>query len=554
MKKSKTFWILCIVLIMCSNCTNQNKKTSGFEEFELKDAIIPSFIEKTQTNLEPNVNVTIDFKDTINRVSKFIYGNNANIYMTQMVDQPQLLEYIRDLSPNILRFPGGNLSNMYFWDKQKGDRPTDIPNPLYGATEEKYEEEVWYGKNDSSNTISIDNYYKMLEMTNSTGIISVNFGYSRYGTSKDPVAQAAHYAANWVKYDNGRTKFWEIGNENYGPWIAGFLIDTNQNKEGQPEKINGTLYAKHFLVFADSMRAAAKKIGSEIKIGAVTIEKKKGPGYYNPIEETWNEEVFNTIGNFVDFFVVHSYFTPYRKNSKPDEIIESAGTETSEIMEYIHSMCKEYNIEVKPVALTEWNIFAIKFKQQTSYINGIHTALVLGNLIKNRYGLAMRWNLANSWAKGDDHGMFSQGGEPGIPRFTPRPVFFYMYYFQKYFGDHMVKSISDNEKIEIFSSRFNSGEAGLILFNKSKVNQVVKINLENFKHGNRYYYYTLVGGEDNNEFSLQVFVNDNGPVLPIGGPENYKNIKANSSQIKGDIIFECPKYSVQYILIENKKQ
>ncbi|MEI9958909.1 MAG: hypothetical protein WDM90_21935 [Ferruginibacter sp.] len=38
----------------------------------------------------------------------------------------------------------------------------------------------------------------MLSQTNSTGIITVNYGYARYGTSANPVAAAAHLAADWV--------------------------------------------------------------------------------------------------------------------------------------------------------------------------------------------------------------------------------------------------------------------------------------------------------------------------------------------------------------------
>ena len=61
--------------------------------------------------------------------------------------------------------------------------------------------------------MDVDSFYTILGKTNSTGMITVNYGYARYGTSTDPVAQAAHMAADWVRYDNGRSKFWEIGNE-----------------------------------------------------------------------------------------------------------------------------------------------------------------------------------------------------------------------------------------------------------------------------------------------------------------------------------------------------
>jgi len=75
----------------------------------------------------------------------------------------------------------------------------------------------------------------MLSQTNNTGIITVNYGYARYGTGPDPANTAAHYAADWVRYDNGRTKYWEIGNESARSMQAGFRINTAANQDGQPE-------------------------------------------------------------------------------------------------------------------------------------------------------------------------------------------------------------------------------------------------------------------------------------------------------------------------------
>jgi hypothetical protein len=112
-----------------------------------------------------------------------------------------------------------------------------------------------------------DNYYDLLLKTKSTGCIFVNYSYARYGTGPDPASTAAHYAANWVRYDKGRTKLWEIGNENMGNWEAGYEIDTSLNHDGQPKIITGELYGKHCRVFIDSMKSAAAEIGSEIKIG-----------------------------------------------------------------------------------------------------------------------------------------------------------------------------------------------------------------------------------------------------------------------------------------------
>src|SRR5690606_21399878 len=219
--------------------------------------------------------VWVDMNKVITKTSKWIYGNNANMYMTQMVDQPVLLQHISKLSPNVLRFPGGNISSIYFWDQPRGQAPADVADTLYDTDLKPYRVQpgppdysYWYGKNNEAWTISLDNYYQMLQLTGSKGMITVNYPYARYGKSANPVSTAAHYAANWVRYDNGRTKFWEIGNEVNGPWQAGYKINTRQNLDGQPEIITGALYGQHFKVFADSMKKAAAEIGATIYIGA----------------------------------------------------------------------------------------------------------------------------------------------------------------------------------------------------------------------------------------------------------------------------------------------
>lgn len=73
-----------------------------------------------------------------------------------------LLKNITNLSPNILRWPGGNLSNEHFWDAAQDKSPTDIPstlkiNPLNA------------GMNTTNWAMTVDDFYDMLTKTNLTG-------------------------------------------------------------------------------------------------------------------------------------------------------------------------------------------------------------------------------------------------------------------------------------------------------------------------------------------------------------------------------------------------
>jgi hypothetical protein len=335
-------------LIMISPVSGQSGSDGFFEDFELKYAPVPPVQEEIKTSNTPTVTVTIDASDTLGRVSKYLYGNNANLWMSQMVDQPALLDNITLLAPNIIRFPGGNITNVFFWDAASNQPPGDLPDSLFDGDGNKVAAAWWYGKNSASWTLSVDNYYSMLDLTYSTGIICINFSYSRYGTSTDPVAAAAHYAAEWVRYDDGRTRFWEIGNEDSGPWQAGYQIDTALNQDGQPQIITGDIYGKHFLVFADSMRKAAQDLGNPIYIGAQLIAYNAASSWI-PAERTWNSGFFARAGNAADFFIIHSYYTPYNTNSNAADILTSATTETISMMNYVKQSAAQ-----NQVAMNRW--------------------------------------------------------------------------------------------------------------------------------------------------------------------------------------------------------
>lgn len=545
----------CVFLFLIAPCYVARSQSPAIffpNDHQQKTAIIPENDDTPATQKNHTTVVDIDFNSVITPVSKYIYGTNANIYMTQMVDQPDLIQRLQKLSPNITRFPGGSICGLYFFDRLNSQVPPDAPAKILNAEGNEVVPNYWFGKNTESWTMSVDNYYNMLTATNSTGIITVNYDYARYSTATDPVAAAAHLAADWVRYDNGRTRFWEIGNESYGTWQYGYRINTAVNKDGQPAIITGELYGKHFKVFADSMRKAATEKGATIYIGAM-LKEEAPASWWNNTDRNWNSGIFQQAGSSPDYYIVHSYYTPYQANSTAAEVLNSATTVTKNNHDYVQQSTTTAGFGSKPIALTEWNIFAEGSKQQVSFINGMHAAMLLGEAIKNKYAMAMRWDLANGWNNGNDHGMFSMGDEPGgIPKWNPRPSFYYMYYFQKYFGDQMVQStVTGNTNVVAYASSFSSGQAGIVVVNKGTTEQTVSLNLSNFGYGSRYYYHTLTGGVDNGDFSLRVSVNGVAPALSAGGPLNFETIKARSTPIGSGVKLTIPGRSVSYVLVEN---
>jgi len=519
----------------------QSVSPQGFflNSWQAKDISNPEFVDVEQTTEPVTVSVKVNFSDTITKISRYLFGDNANVYTGCMSDNKQLMKNIANRNIGVLRGPSGSISDVFFWNRNVNEQPPDVPQSMLS--------DLWYGDRPYSWetwTMAVDSFYSVLGKVNATGMLTVNYGYARYGTGNNPVANAAHMAADWVRYDKGRTKFWEIGNEVFGNWEAGYRIDPTLNKDGQPEYINGTIYGKHCLVFIDSMKAAARETGADIKIGVVMTEESSTgiPG--------WNMDVASQVGEKADFYVVHSYFTQYNQNSSAEAILSSykkAGSYKS----YVWGELDKAGKAQRPVALTEYNIFAVGSNQPVSHTNGMHAVLVTGEAMKTGFGAALRWDLANGWSNGNDHGMFSSGNEPGIPQYTPRPAFFHLYYLQKYTGDVLLNSSlkGDDTKIAVIPTAFHSGQAGAVVVNTGSTKQVVRINIENFGFGNRYFTYTLTGTA-NTDFSRKVFVNGIGNNLDAGGPDNYEIIKANSSLIDNEIRIKTPPLSVTFVLIE----
>lgn len=525
--------------------------TIGFfmNEWNGKTFSVPSSADAAKPTAAPTSYVTIDAGTVLTKIPPTYNAHNANSWMTQMVTEAPLITHLTNLKPNVIRFPGGSISDVYFWNKPFNSPPSDAPAQLLDANGVASAAGYWGGQTTDSWTISLNNYYTMLQQTGNQGMITVNYGYARYGTGTNPVAQAAHVAADWVRYDNGRTRYWEIGNECNGTWEAGYRINTANNKDGQPEIINGALYGQHVKQFIDSMKKAAQEIGKTIYIGTYILEAQPA-AWQTTTDQTWNSGVLPRVNSITDFYIIHSYYTPYQTNATAAEILNTATDNTAAMMTYYKNNLTTAGNTIKPIALTEYNITSQGSKQQVSFVNGMHALMVMAEAIKNNYGFTCRWDLSNSYDNGNDHGLFNSGNEPGVAKWNPRPAFYYMYYFQKYMGDRMLKSTTIGG-ITAYASSFTSGEKGAVLVNKTTTTETVNITLQNATAGSKYYWYTLTGGTDNGEFSSKVYVNGNGPSEPTGGPSStYTTITANAAASAGGINVTVPARGVVYLVID----
>jgi hypothetical protein len=528
--------------------------TIGFflDDWQPKTFTSPSYTGES-VPATVTTSVSVDATSITTKIPLSTFGQNAVWWMGPVANEPKFTDPVTKLHPHIIRFPGGSTSDVYFWNAQQGAAPADVPALLTDETGSKRDPGYIYGKSNLNWQCNLDNYYAMLQQTNNQGIITINYGYARYGTSNDPVAAAAHLAADWVRYDNGRTRLWEIGNENFGGWEWGYRIDPALNKDGQPEFITGALYAQHFKVFADSMRNAAAEVGSTIYIGAVVFDNPATESWQTNTVKTWNTGVMTGANNSPDFYVAHNYFTPYNENSNASVIFSSALSVPQTMMSYLTQTLEANGATVKPIVMDEWNMWARDSKQQVSNASGAFAVLVLGETIKNKYGMAARWDLLNGWDNGNDHGLFSAGDEPGISKWTARPTFYYMYFFQKMLGDRLVNStVTGNSSIKAYASTYTSGQVSVTLVNTSAASENVEIKMKNFYSGKRFYWYSLEGSNDNGEFSRKVLVNGSGPAQDAGGPADYATLKARSAFTVNGLKVAVPPRGMVVVAVEKK--
>ena len=538
----KIYYLLPVTIFMINAYLYGQGETDCFlYDYKPGTAVIPEAMDAEKTAERASVKVTL-ISDTIGKVSRYVFGN-AIAAWAGAHDNPVLIEGIERLAPSLIRFPGGSWSNGYFWNGV----PSDVPDSIYdgttynSTTKTAMKNKFWGQTGTGGWQTTTDQYYALRKNTEvDEGLITINYGYARYGTSEDPVAQAAHLAADWVRYDAGRTKFWEIGNENGGPWEYGWMIDTALNLDGQPQIITGELYARHFKVFADSMRKAAAETGDTIFIGGQIVID--GEASWNFVDRTWNSGFFQEVGDYADFYVIHNYFD----NSGVNNILNGAQTNLKQNMDFIQQDFIDKGAYPKPIALTEYNMRGGNDEASISYINGMQAVILICELIENNFGLGARWLLISG-----ETTIFYGGSDANYLN-HPHAEFYYLTYLQKLYGDLAISTASSHADIHCYASTFSSGETSLVIVNKGTGEKIITVSTDSIGVGEKYYMYSFTGGTDNGDFSPDVYINGEGPGSSYqwGPYEQLFDIKANAYAVDEEITFASPGRSVQMILIE----
>lgn len=523
--KFNSFLILLTALLI-PNLLIANPGFFG-DSHELRTFTTPTkFVEKNTPTDNPTVTVSFDINENFTKVLPTIYSYNENSVMGEelLTDESFGLKHLRNANINHLRLPGGSWSNQWLWDgiNHWGD---SLKENYCSTGVMSHPTHTW--------NYSTDQLLNMCEKINAKPQICVNFALSRYIKGEDAVEQAAHYAAQWVRDVNIEkglgVKYWEVGNENYGSWEKGFVV------EG--DTITAEEYGKGFCIFADSMKAA----DSTIKIGAVIIGDE-----WCDIPD-WTPTVLKEVQNHADFLAIHDYFNwkPNADDVTTSEILNGLRQIKSnkEYLQRVIEQCTEKNGNTIPIAMTEYNIFG--GSKNSTLLGGLFLSRALCEFTIAEYGLANTWCMVGGGINEPaDMGMLVFS-ENNVQQYTPRSTFYPFYYSSQYIGDEMIPTSSSNSDVSVYLSKFNSGEFGFVVTNTGANDEILELNLPDVK---TLYWHSITGDSlTANTFKINGVTSESG----YYGPEEYDSIPPYKCNISNTIKCSIPKFSMNYFAATN---
>jgi hypothetical protein len=182
---------LAVFIFILTVSVNAQEQGFFLNQWTPEKTTSPKYTDVNQTNDPVTASVKVLFKDTITKIPGYVFGDNATKWNGYMSNEPKLMKHISDRRIAVLRGPGGSISDVYFWNRNIDQRPSEIPEKLAGDTNSF---PFFYGGVPGPWErwpMPLGFLYRILKQTATTGILIVNYCYARYGTSPDPVAAAA---------------------------------------------------------------------------------------------------------------------------------------------------------------------------------------------------------------------------------------------------------------------------------------------------------------------------------------------------------------------------
>ncbi len=266
------------------------------------------------------------------------------------------LDLIKQISPPLIRYPGGNFASGYHWEDG------------IGSVEKRPARHDAAWQAEESNKVGTDEFLAFCELIGAEPVLVVNDGS---GTAEE--------AARWVAYCNNpvdseqgarravnghpapyNVKYWGIGNEVWGPWQIGTTT---------PQE-----YARRASRFIKTMR----EVDPSIRIVAVG----HSPLTDDPEEEgaVWNRIVLQQLTEDIDYLSWHIYQpdkADWREEFDPLELYQAvcaAPIDIERILDRVEKQIDEYAPGKNILqAVDEWNLWLPPREKNVSMHNVTYT-------------------------------------------------------------------------------------------------------------------------------------------------------------------------------------
>lgn len=336
------------------------------------------------------------------------YGSNLAAW-TGNEDGKDLLknEFTKSTNRKLFRWPGGSWGDAYIWDDME------------------------VGGN--SWIISYEECLDYLNKIGGTMQPIVNCGGVWNGVQHTN-AEAVAKAAAWVKDMNITRKmgikYWEIGNEMYGSWEAGYAA-------------NGKEYAQRYCNFYRAMKA----VDPTIKCGAVAVETEGGWNSWTP---TMLSE-FKAQGIIPDFLTIHFYPTINQAVTPANDAtclksVDSVKTFTDNLNSMVNKYLGAAYVGKIEYAMTEFS----STPADHLYVDAMFNSQMFMECAKNK------WAVANPWM--DD--VWYRNG-------YVTPTYYIYPFLQNKFGRQMVSATSNNSMVRSYAAKDSDGNLTMFIVNNS---------------------------------------------------------------------------------------
>lgn len=439
-------------------------------------------VERTDSALGSDVAsvASVNVKAAKGVLSAVAVGANAAAWDGDLLNRgvPKLLE---EASIQLMRYPGGSLSDNYHWLSNTPD------DPNAGGTDP---------------AANFDAFMSVAKRAGANAMITVNYGS---GTPEE--------AADWVRYANRgcrhydgpvptypgasanghdyRIRYWEIGNELYGDGTYGATWEVNQKSHDPTTYANGVL----------SYAAAMKAVDPSIRVGAMLTAPGNWPdGQVNAASpQPWNDTVLSIACHALDFVSIHWYAqgptgesdagllaSPQNGAATPVSYTPSIPEMMASLKSALSQHCGEH-AKALQIMVTETNSVSYNpGKQTTSLVNALFLTDQVMTWLENGVTNVDWWAIHNSPFDGNidpglygnhefgDYGILSRGMITANGVVEPAPDF----PFPAYYGLRMLSHLghaarsqlldvsSSAPLVSVHAVKQGDGKVHVLLINK----------------------------------------------------------------------------------------